>query len=329
MSEVKVVFRSTSGTFYQPNIRASSGSFTGTDFLGRDANYSVSVQSMFGTPLSSGTASNIGQVVMYLPQGSYHLSPSVTPAGGTAQAGLEPIDITVGCGQRLALEPCLQLSLDAPQCTNSQTVHITGSVRSCGTNVAQISYTLNGGPLQTICANCGSDPSFSFNINVSNECADNILIVTATDNSGGLSSVTTTIRYNPTAPVIQCPTNLVASACDTNGTVVNFAATATGNCAGPVTIVCTPPSGSLFPVGITTVSCVASDACGNSSQCSFTVTVGGSLLAIEPAIIIRWNCGGTLQSADDLTGPWTDVPGATSPYAVATSAAQKFYRVKN
>src|SRR4029077_17592623 len=51
MSEVKVVFHSTSGTFYQPNIRNSSGSFTGTDFLGRDVNYSVSVQSMYGTPL--------------------------------------------------------------------------------------------------------------------------------------------------------------------------------------------------------------------------------------------------------------------------------------
>jgi hypothetical protein len=93
--------------------------------------------------------------------------------------------------------------------------------------------------------------------------------------------------------------------------------------------VCTPPSGSVFPIGITTVTCVASDACGNSSQCTFTVTVGGSPLTIETAVIIRWSCAGTLQSADDVTGPWTDVPGATSPYAVATSAARKFYRVRN
>jgi hypothetical protein len=331
MSEVKVVFHSTSGTFYQPNIRASSGSFTGTDFLGRAANYSVNVQSMYGTPLSSGTASNIGQVVMYLPQGTYLLQPSVTTSDGGAQAGLEPINVTVGCGQRLTLEPCLQLSLSAPDCTNSQSAHITGLVRSCGNNVAQISYTLNGGPVQTICNNCGADPSFAFDINLINECTDNILIVTATDGSGGVSSITTAIHYDPTAPVIQCPTNLVASTCDPNGTVVNFAVTATDNCSGPVTIVCTPPSGSVFPVGITTVTCVASDACGNSSQCTFTVTVtvGGSLLAIEPAVIIRWTCGGTLQSADDVTGPWTDVPGATSPYAVAVSAARKFYRVQN
>ena len=329
MSEVKVVFHSTSGTFYQPNIRSSSGSFTGTDFLGRDANYSVNVQGMFGTPLSSATASNTGQVVMYLPQGTYTLNPSVTPAGGNAQAGLEPLDITVGCGQRLTLEPCLQLTLSAPNCSTSQTAHITGSVRSCGNDVAQISYTLNGGLVQTICNNCGADPSFAFDIILNNECADNILIVTTTDNSGGVSSITTAIHYDLTAPVIQCPADLVASACDADGTVVNFAVTATDNCAGPVTIVCTPPSGSVFPIGTTTVTCVASDACGNSSQCTFTVTVGGSLLTIETAVIIRWSCAGTLQSADDLTGPWTDVPGAMSPYAVATSAARKFYRVRN
>jgi len=328
-SEVKVVFHSSSGTFYQPNIRASSGSFAGTDFQGRTAEYSVNVQSMFGTPLSSGTASNIGQVVMYLPQGTYHLSPSVTPAGGNAQAGIEPFDITVGCGQRLTLEPCLQLSLDTPDCTNSQTVAITGSVRSCGNDVAQIRYTLNGGPEQIICDNCGADPSFAFNLNLDNECTGNTLIVTASDSSGGVSSVTTSIHYNPTAPVIQCPTNLVTNACDTNGTVINFDVTATDNCVGPLTIACTPPSGSVFPVGITTVNCLAADTCGNSSHCSFTVTVGGSRLTIDHALIIRWSCGGPLQSADDLAGPWTDLPEATSPYAATNSAARQFYRLKN
>src|SRR5213075_1638569 len=50
LSEVKVVFHSTSGTFYQPNIRASSGSFTGADFLGRAADYSDNLEAMYGTP---------------------------------------------------------------------------------------------------------------------------------------------------------------------------------------------------------------------------------------------------------------------------------------
>ena len=37
---------------------------------------------------------------------------------------------------------------------------------------------------------------------------------------------------------------------------------------------------------------------------------------------------GTLQSADQISGPWTDVPG-TSPMTITPSAGMKFYRVRN
>lgn len=38
---------------------------------------------------------------------------------------------------------------------------------------------------------------------------------------------------------------------------------------------------------------------------------------------------GTLQAADQAAGPYTDLPAATSPYAVSVGAApQKFYRIK-
>jgi hypothetical protein len=207
--------------------------------------------------------------------------------------------------------------------------HVTGSVRSCTNDVASIVYSLNGGPAQALCSNCGVNPSFAFDVTLPIECADNSLTVTATDTLGGISSITTALRYDATPPVIQCPGNLAASACDTNGAVVNFNVIATDNCTGPLTIVATPPSGSVFPPGTNTVTCVATDGCGNSSQCTFTVAVGGSELSIERAVIIRWSCGGILQSADSVNGPWTDIPGATSPYATPTGATQKFFRVKN
>jgi hypothetical protein len=329
MSEVKVVFHSTSGTFYNPNIRPSSGSFTGTDFLGRAANYTVTIDAMYGTPSSSVTASNNGQVVMYLPQSTYRLYPSVTESG-YAQTGLAPLDITVGCGQRIAIEPCLQLTLNAPDCSHTRTANITGSVRSCSNAVTQISYTLNGGPAQVVCNDCGADPSFSFNVTLVGDCTDNTLIVTATDGSGGVSSVTTAIHYDNTPPVINCPADIMAGACDTNGTVVNFTVTATDNCPGPVSLVCTPPSGSQFPPGSNIVSCIATDACGNTSQCSFKVIVGvGSQMSIETAIVVKWTCGGTLQYADNVNGPWFDIPGASSPYYATAAAARKFYRVRN
>ena len=201
LSEVKVVFRTTSGTFYSPNFRSSVGTFTNIDFLGRPANYRVDVGAMYGTPLSGATAANIGQVVMYLPQGDYTLNPFVTFDSGS-DTGLQPIDVSVGCGQVITLEPCLQLLLNAPDCTNNSAVHITGSVFSCTNNVASISYTLNGGPSQLICNNCGADPAFAFNLNLTNECADNTLVVTATNNVGGVSSITTAIHDDTTPPVI-------------------------------------------------------------------------------------------------------------------------------
>jgi hypothetical protein len=35
---------------------------------------------------------------------------------------------------------------------------------------------------------------------------------------------------------------------------------------------------------------------------------------------------GQLQSADAILGPWTEVQGATSPYAVTAPSGAKFYR---
>lgn len=64
-------------------------------------------------------------------------------------------------------------------------------------------------------------------------------------------------------------------ACGNVGTcsfVVTFTVTAGDNRPG-VTVVCTPPSGSVFPKGTTTVTCTATDAAGNTASCGFTVMV--------------------------------------------------------
>ena len=72
--------------------------------------------------------------------------------------------------------------------------------------------------------------------------------------------------------VLVCPANITVPN-DPNqlGAAVNYPAPIfTGDC-GPVT--CSPPSGSFFPVGITTVTCIAA-AC--IPTCTFTVTVSVS-----------------------------------------------------
>jgi hypothetical protein len=54
--------------------------------------------------------------------------------------------------------------------------------------------------------------------------------------------------------------------------VVNFTVTSSGGSAG-ATVICSPPSGSSFPAGTTTVICTATGASGDTASCSFTVTV--------------------------------------------------------
>jgi lysophospholipase L1-like esterase len=70
-----------------------------------------------------------------------------------------------------------------------------------------------------------------------------------------------------------CPADVTVQSSSGVAIPVNYpAATASGG-TPPVTIVCSPPSGSLFPVGLSKVACVATDAARLSSNCTFSVTV--------------------------------------------------------
>ena len=98
--------------------------------------------------------------------------------------------------------------------------------------------------------------------------------VTATDFFGTQQCTFTVTVNDCNAPTITCPSNITQ--CADNGAcsaVVNFSVTGVDGCSTPVTVVANPPSGSNFPIGTTTVNATATDAAGNVSNCSFTVTV--------------------------------------------------------
>ena len=87
-------------------------------------------------------------------------------------------------------------------------------------------------------------------------------------------SFTVTVVDNQ-APAITCPGNITvnnaAGMCDA---VVTFnAPVGTDNCSATTALTAGLPSGSTFPVGVTTQTYTATDAAGNASSCSFTVTV--------------------------------------------------------
>jgi hypothetical protein len=75
------------------------------------------------------------------------------------------------------------------------------------------------------------------------------------------------------AVAIACPADIYATATSLSGAVVTYATpVAIGGCGG-LSVTCTPASGSLFPIGTTTVTCVALDSCGNRATCTFKVIV--------------------------------------------------------
>jgi hypothetical protein len=53
-------------------------------------------------------------------------------------------------------------------------------------------------------------------------------------------------------------------------------------------------------------------------------------LSIAPSgstIQVSWTGSATLQAAGSITGTFTNVPGATSPYVVAPTGSQLFFRL--
>jgi len=89
---------------------------------------------------------------------------------------------------------------------------------------------------------------------------------------GGLHN--TSAQVSNTIPLtVICPTNIVVGFLSETGTVANFDTTVTGGCSNAA-VIFTPPSETLFPIGVTPVSLLATDAC-SSVQCFFNVTVLG------------------------------------------------------
>ena len=79
-----------------------------------------------------------------------------------------------------------------------------------------------------------------------------------------------------TPPVPIVPAGVVADATGPTGAVVTFVASATDDVDPNPTVSCTPASGSVFAIGDTTVSCVATDHSNNSATASFKVHVKGA-----------------------------------------------------
>lgn len=120
---------------------------------------------------------------------------------------------------------------------------------------------------------------------------------TATDGAGNTNVCAFTVTVvDREAPQITCPADIVQSTDSGKcAALVAFTATASDNCTN-ATVVCTPPSGSEFAKGSTTVTCTATDGVGNTNTCAFTV----SIQDITPPAL---TCAGA--RTEECGTPWT------------------------
>ena len=102
------------------------------------------------------------------------------------------------------------------------------------------------------------------------------VVWTAADESGNTSSATQSVTVKDVeAPTISVPGSFTVNATSETGALVSFKSLGHDN-VGVTSVACDHISGSVFPIGTTTVSCSALDAAGNrSAPASFVVTVLG------------------------------------------------------
>ncbi|HKX62829.1 MAG TPA: HYR domain-containing protein [Verrucomicrobiae bacterium] len=297
-------------------------------------------------------------MTLYLPEGTYTLHPAITtvdPGGGESITQLPAIEVSVVAGEKLCLEDCLRLVLTGPTCTPNFGFLMTADAFSCEATLTNLS--LRASPLEdpsirlgysdirilepvgiartTLRTAHGLFPAFD-GINLA--LYSNIVYTAeARDNKGRVARRQFLAHYDFTPPALECPADIVVTAPDGVGAQVGYTFTATDDRPEPLYYVATfPPSGSLFPIGTTLVTCIAADLCRNTNRCTFQVTVLPpecplriELTQVSPRqAMLSWDCDGALQSAPGLEGPWTDVTSATSPYVTDPTEPEAYYRLK-
>ena len=100
-------------------------------------------------------------------------------------------------------------------------------------------------------------------------CGTTVVTCTAEDRCKNITKCEFSVTVNPNgqAPNIQCPQDITVETCSNAAQVVY-----TVNATPGALVICTPPSGSFFPIGNSSVLCTASNGCG-TVECVFKVTV--------------------------------------------------------
>ncbi len=128
-------------------------------------------------------------------------------------------------------------------------------------------------------------------------------------------------------PTLACPAPVQWTTPDGASDTVRYPAPVVSGGAQPVSTTCVPASGSLFPIGQTTVSCTATDALNRTATCSFPVTVLAPTSETSPVPPPTISCPFN-QTASSPNGggvsasyPAPNVTGGVAPVSTSCSPA--------
>lgn len=191
---------------------------------------------------------------------------------------------TVTCNNHLATD-----------CTFTVTVNDTTppTIGSCPANITKSNDPGQCSAVATYTAPSASDncPGATVSCSPSSGFAfpkgTTTVTCTATDASNNTASCSFTVTVNDTQPpTISCPASQTLEPTCPSGAIATYTApVGTDNCPGATTArTAGLASGSVFPIGTTTVTYTVTDAVGLTASCNFTVTVKTPAQVIQDLI---------------------------------------------
>jgi hypothetical protein len=229
------------------------------------------------------------------------LSPRGTAAGGAAEVPVErdeilrvAVDAATGATGPFTLAwrftpappppvdttpPTVRITSPAPFAVVHGTIALGAEAIDEG-GVDRVVYELqpSGEPLERLTIGTSTAPPYAVALDTTSvEPGVYTIAATAYDRAGNSSATSITITIvQPAPPRLEVAAGAVADATGPEGAVVEFWAWAQDFEGRPLPVVCSPPSGAVFPIGDTTVVCVATDADGRSTTKTIPVHVNGA-----------------------------------------------------
>jgi HYR domain len=161
-----------------------------------------------------------------------------------------------------------QASADPPPITVD--LSVSGPVEAVDSGGADVTYDVKSHVDTNVTCTPAGGPGEQFSVTWHFGIGNSTISCT----DGTNTATAGVVVQDTTAPAFAQPPNINEDTTDSSGKDVAYTTpTANDAVSGSIVGSCSPASGSHFPVGLTTVSCTATDGSGNQGQTSFSVVI--------------------------------------------------------